>query len=126
MGNDASSPASASTSVPPGNSPAVAPAQPVAAKAAVASPAPGRPAAASPVTAPQFQISSLGATSRNQWFKGLIYGGNGMGKTVLCASAVDVPSMRDILVVSPEGGEMSILEDRDRVHSPELIDTIAM
>lgn len=50
----------------------------------------------------------------------LIYGPPGGGKTTLAASSADIPEMRDILLLSIESGDMSIL-DNERILNPGLI-----
>lgn len=44
----------------------------------------------------------------DKFIKLLVYGKYGAGKTTLAATAADVPKMRDIFVISAEGGEMSL------------------
>lgn len=44
------------------------------------------------------------------WMNGIIYGDFGDGKTWLAGSAIFVPEMRDILVLSLEGGEKGLRE----------------
>ena len=53
----------------------------------------------------------------------LVYGRAGAGKTVLAASSVDVPSMKNVLMISAEGGEMSIY-GTDRVKEADGVDII--
>jgi len=53
----------------------------------------------------------------------LVYGKFGVGKTTIVGSAVDVPHMRDVLMISAEGGEMS-LENNPRVRNYLGIDVI--
>lgn len=60
-------------------------------------------------------------TKRN--LKLLFYGEHGSGKTTLAGSAVDVPHMRDVLLVDAESGEMTI-DDNDRIEHPEFIDRV--
>lgn len=69
-----------------------------------------------PKQVPLFQIVPLKKTIEERFIKMLIYGKYGAGKTTLAATAGDVPKMRDILVISAEGGEMSLM------NSPKLID----
>jgi hypothetical protein len=38
----------------------------------------------------------------------LVYGNSGVGKTVLCGSAQEVPSMRPVLMIDVEGGSFSL------------------
>lgn len=53
----------------------------------------------------------------------MVYAAPGIGKTVLLGSAVDVLSMRDVLYISAESGDMSLL-GTDRIKEPEMIDII--
>lgn len=78
---------------------------------------PTKGAASRTVTAP-FQISTM--QTRDRWLKMLVYGGHGKGKTALLGSAVDIPMMRDVLMVDAESGDTTIWES-DRIKNPELI-----
>ncbi len=63
----------------------------------------------SPVTkAPAFTIHNPVDTVEERFLKVLVYGDFGVGKTYLSASAVDVDSMRDVLFIDAEAGEMSL------------------
>ena len=53
----------------------------------------------------------------------LIYGAHGAGKTTLAGSAADVPNMADVLLISAEGGEMS-LRDNPRVVNIDKVRSI--
>lgn len=53
----------------------------------------------------------------------LVYGGHGAGKTTLLGSAVDVPEMQDILVVTAEGGTV-VFEDNPRIKAYEMLDVV--
>jgi AAA domain len=57
------------------------------------------------------------------WLKLLTYGDFGVGKTTLAASAVDVPQMRDVLLVNAEAGDLSVAAGDDD-HEYELIDKV--
>jgi len=57
------------------------------------------------------------------YFKGLFYGDYGSGKTYLCGTAVEVPAMRDVLMISAEAGELT-LYDPDGKYPFHLIDTV--
>lgn len=70
------------------------------------------------VTAAPFRIQYLG--DKHKYLKMLIYGPHGSGKTTLAASAVDVESMRNILLVNAESGDMSV-SDSPYVQHPEFI-----
>jgi GTPase SAR1 family protein len=71
----------------------------------------------------QFQIGALKEEDRDRWLKALIYGPPGAGKTTLTGSAVDVPQMQDVLVISAEGGTLA-MEDNDRIKNDKLIDLV--
>ena len=88
----------------------------VAGQAPAATPTAGDPtksAGSRQVTAP-FQISTV--QTRERWFKGLFYGKHGSGKTELAGSSVDVESMRDVLMIDAESGDMT-LYDSTRIHN---------
>lgn len=53
--------------------------------------------------APIFQIQTIEDTK--DWQNILIYGDYGAGKTHLAATAIEVPGMTDVLMISAEGGE---------------------
>src|SRR5262249_29687362 len=71
---------------------------------------------------PPFIISPRGE-HRSRWLKILIYGRTGAGKTTLAASAVDVPSMRDVLMIDAESGDMTV-DDNPRIQNAEEIEHI--
>ena len=66
------------------------------------------PQAAVSKAPPPFVITPM--AHRRRYLKLLIYGGFGTGKTMLAGSSVQVPQMRDVLMVTAEGGEET-LED---------------
>lgn len=68
-----------------------------------------------------FRIGGLADPTRKAWLKALFYGAPGTGKTTLCGSAVDVEMLRDVLVISAEGGELS-LENNPRIKNEDLLD----
>lgn len=76
-----------------------------------------------PVRAPIFTVQPITSLRRENFIKICAYGKYGSGKSTLAASAVDVPSMRDVIIISAEGGEMSLL-DNDRVLAPQFVDRI--
>jgi len=78
---------------------------------------------AKPVQAAPFQISSMTATGRNKWFKLLVYGSYGAGKTELVGTSVDVENMRDVLMINAEAGDLTYLET-DRIKNVQLIDEV--
>src|SRR3954471_18254554 len=55
------------------------------------------------------------------YIKGLFYGEYGAGKTFLCGTAVSVPEMNDVLMISAEGGDLT-LYDPDGVYNFDNID----
>ncbi len=63
------------------------------------------------------------ASVASKKLKLLVYGKPGTGKTTLVGSAADVVSMRDVLVISAEGGELTMLEN-PRIKATDYIDTI--
>lgn len=70
-----------------------------------------------------FSIVSMGSTGRSKYLNALFYGKHGAGKTTLCGSAADVPEMRDVLVVTAEGGTV-VFEDNDRITDYVGLDTL--
>lgn len=60
------------------------------------------------VRKPQFRIEKV--ERRERFLKMLIYGNYGVGKTTLAASALDVPAMNDVLLVSAEAGDLSVAD----------------
>jgi len=55
---------------------------------------------------PAFTITSTRREQRRM--RALFYGNYGVGKTTLAASAQDVPSMKDVLYIDAESGDMSL------------------
>jgi len=45
---------------------------------------------------------------RERFLKALIYGNYGVGKTTLAASAIELPSMNNVVIINAERGDMSI------------------
>lgn len=58
------------------------------------------------IKAPQFRIETV--ERRERYLKMLIYGTYGVGKTTLAVSALDVPSMRDVIMINAEAGDLSV------------------
>lgn len=78
----------------------------------------------SPAASPDSPFSiSTGVRSADPYVKMLIYGDAGAGKTVFAAQAVDVPSMRDVLVINAEAGTKSIVES-GAVEHHDLLDSV--
>lgn len=67
------------------------------------------------VKAAQFRIETV--QRRERYLKLLTYGNYGVGKTTLACSALEVPSMRDVLMINAEAGDLSVdhLEDLDAI-----------
>ena len=60
------------------------------------------------VRAPMFRIETVRRRERN--LKLLVYGNYGVGKTYLACTALEVPSMRDVLLINAESGDLSVEE----------------
>ncbi len=58
------------------------------------------------VRPPPFQIRPL--TQRQHYLKMCIYGNYGVGKTHLAGTAVEVPELRDVLLINAESGDMTL------------------
>ncbi len=56
----------------------------------------------------QFRIEST--QRRERFLKLLIYGNYGVGKTTLACTANNVPSMKDVLIVNAEAGDLSVAD----------------
>jgi hypothetical protein len=83
------------------------------ASGAIPTPAPAPAPQSAVAAAPQkaaFQIKPLHSVAQSKKLKIWIYGKYGSGKTTLAGSAVDVPKMRDVLLISIESGEMSLFD----------------
>ena len=74
-------------------------------------------------TAP-FMMQSM-VSSRDDYIKMMVYGSFGTGKTTLAGSAVDVESMRDVLLIDSEKGYLALL-DNDQIDNAELITRISV
>ncbi len=57
---------------------------------------------------PSFRIEAV--ERRERHLKLLIYGNYGVGKTTLAASALQVPQMQDVLMISAEAGDLSVMD----------------
>lgn len=74
------------------------------------------------ITNAPFKITGKPVVSE-RYIKILFYGDPGTGKTTLAASAVDVPSMGDVIYLDAEKGEMT-LDENDRVLDSDAIERI--
>lgn len=74
-----------------------------------------------PARAPSFEIQSN--VNAVRYLKALVYGEYGSGKTYLMGSSVQVPQMRDVLLISIEAGELT-LYDPDNPMPFHLIDIV--
>jgi len=66
---------------------------------------------ATPKRAPAFTIETT--SDKKRYLKMCIYGDYGMGKTTLGGTATKVPSMKDILVLDAEAGDLSLADMQD-------------
>lgn len=92
----AAKPATTTTTTAPAAKPVVKPASAV-----------GKPAVAVAKKAPPFRIRSKEDREKARYLKIMIYGDYGVGKTWLAGTAVAVPQMQDVLVISAESGELT-------------------
>ena len=74
---------------------------------------------ATPVSAPSFEI--VEQHDRMSFLNMLVYGDHGVGKTYLLGTCVDVPLMRDVLLLNAEGGDLTY---QSKEHEFALIDSI--
>ncbi len=74
-----------------------------------------------PINPPPFQLQPL--ADKKRYFNALFYGDYGVGKTTLAASVVDIESMRDVLFLDIESGDLS-LTDTDRIGHTDKLDVI--
>ncbi len=67
------------------------------------------------VKPPLFRIETV--QRRERFLKFLVYGTAGVGKTTLACSALGVPSMRDVLMINAEAGDLSVdhMENLDAI-----------
>lgn len=70
-----------------------------------------------------FRIGGLVDPMRKRYIKAMWYGAPGTGKTTLAGSSVDVPQMRDVLLIQFEGGQ-EVLLDNDLIKNPDLVDMV--
>jgi len=55
----------------------------------------------------------------------LVYGGPGIGKTTLAGSATNDDRLKDVLLITAEGGDI-VFEDNEQVQDPENIDILKL
>jgi hypothetical protein len=97
-----------------------APAQPTTSPAPTGAGAALRPTPSSPGA---FSGMSMRGRTHARYLNALIYARHGAGKSTLAATAVDVPEMQDVLVITAEGGDM-VFEGNPRIDNWEMIDII--
>ena len=60
---------------------------------------------------PKFRIETV--QRRERYLKLLIYGAYGVGKTTLACTSLEVPSMRDVIMVNAEAGDLSVDQSKN-------------
>lgn len=68
---------------------------------------------------PPFSIDTPNPNS-SRWLNLMVYGKPGAGKTTLLGTVADVESMRDILYIDAESGNLAV-EDNNRIKNPEFL-----
>lgn len=63
------------------------------------------------VRPPQFRIETV--QRRERYLKLLIYGNYGVGKTTLACTTLDIESMRDVIMINAEAGDLSVDDKHD-------------
>jgi hypothetical protein len=71
---------------------------------------------------PPFRMSPRRSFS-DRWLKLLVYGPYGVGKTTLAGSSVDVESMRDVLMIDAESGDL-VMEENPRIQMADEIEHV--
>src|SRR6266404_3979312 len=71
---------------------------------------------------PPFRMSPK-RTGAERYLKAIIYGPYGVVKSTLVGSSVDVPSMRDVIYIDAESGDM-VLNDNPRIKLPDEIEHV--
>ncbi len=72
---------------------------------------------------PAFRLETVARTER--YLKMLVYGVAGVGKTTLACSSLEVPSMRDVVMINAEAGDLSVI-DYDNLDSIRVTDFKAL
>ena len=62
---------------------------------------------------------------KQRYLKALVYGGPGVGKSTLFGSSSNLEGMRDVLLITAEGGDI-VFEDNSHVEQPENIDMLRL
>lgn len=84
------------------------------------------------VNATQAQVAQSGAAPfrisprrnfNDRYLKMIVYGPFGTGKSTLAASSVDVPTMRDVIMIDAESGDL-VLEDNPRIKLAEQVEHV--
>ena len=71
---------------------------------------------------PPFEIKS--AARRDRWLKFGVYATHGAGKTYLMGSAVEVPNMRDVLMLNAEKGDLTLYDADFSVKVEDHLDIV--
>lgn len=82
-------------------------------------------AAATPASPGAFRFMPLKAEERTQYLKMLVYGPPGVGKSTLAGSATNIEAMKDVLLVTAEGGDV-VFDSNTRVADPDNITMLRM
>jgi len=72
--------------------------------------------------APPFEIHT--PSTRKTFLKLMVYADYGVGKTFLMGTAASVPSMRDILMIDAEAGDLTLDDDADSGYDFGVIDRV--
>lgn len=71
-----------------------------------------------PTQAPPFKLEA--PHTRRRHLKVMIYGNYGTGKTTLAGTAANVESMRDVLVINAESGDLALTPFQDRIDTIQV------
>ena len=82
-------------------------------------------AAATPTSPGAFRFMPLKAEERTQYLKMLVYGPPGVGKSTLAGSATNIEAMKDVLLITAEGGDV-VFDNNNRVADPDNISMLRM
>ncbi len=75
------------------------------------------------IKAPLFRLETVTRTER--YLKMLVYGVAGVGKTTLACTSLDVPSMRDVIMINAEAGDLSV-DNSENLDSIKVTDFRAL